>query len=147
MIGVIKLGMVGKALQNYLENKSTIELFSDNTRKNLGFIKEVKALIVFICVLTPHNEEKGFDLGYIEESCKSLIDGKTIAIKSTALPYTTEKLQKDFSNHKFLFNSEFLVKKTAPQDVQKLKRKIIGHTEENKNSAKMIFDILPDAPF
>jgi UDPglucose 6-dehydrogenase len=146
-IGIIGVGMVGGAVKNYFETKEITPFIYDKGKRE-GSMEEVnKAELIFLCVPTPHLQDSGFDLSYVEESCKNLIDGKIIVIKSTVLPGTTEKLQKDFPHHKFLFNPEFLVEKTAFEDMLNPERQIIGYTEESKDLVKMVLDILPDAPF
>ncbi|GAI10197.1 unnamed protein product [marine sediment metagenome] len=116
-IGVCGVGMVGGALKNYFEKKGIKPLLYDKG-KNLGSIKEVnQADIIFICVPTPFDKEKGFDLSFIEAACQNISGGKIVVIKSTVLPGTTEKLQKKYPQHKFLFNPEFLSEATADFDI------------------------------
>ncbi len=163
-IGIVGVGMVGGALKNYFEKKNGFELFLYDKGKNLGSMEEInKADIVFVCVPTPYKEESGsvrqspegsrpmtgggFDLSYVKETCQELKGNKTIIIKSTVLPGTTEKLQKEFSQHKFLFNPEFLVEAKAEETMEKPDRQIMGYTEESESIAQKIMDFLPDAPY
>ncbi len=93
-IGVVGVGMVGEALKNYFEKKG-IKPFLYDKGKNLGSVEEVnQADVIFICVSTPFNKEKGFDLSFVEDVCHNITSEKIIVIKSTVLPGTTEKLQK-----------------------------------------------------
>jgi len=145
--GIVGVGMVGGALKNYFEKKE-IKPFLCDKGKNLGSIEEInQADIIFICVPTPFDKGKGFDLSFVEDACQNIKGEKTIVIKSTVLPGTTEKLQKEYAQHKFLFNPEFLTEITADQDMQYPDRQIIGYTQKSYNIAKDIMQILPLAPF
>ena len=146
-LGIVGVGMVGGALNCYFEKKE-IKPFLYDKGKNLGSVKEVnQADIIFVCVPTPFDKEKGFDSSFVEDVCRNISGEKIVIIKSTVLPGTTEKLQKKYAQHKFLFNPEFLTEFTADQDMQYPDRQIIGYTKESYNIAKDIMQILPLAPF
>ena len=146
-LGIMGVGMVGGALRYYFEKKGLNPLLYD-PGKNLGSLKEVNlADIIFICVPTPFNREKGFDLSFVEEACRGIEGKKIVVIKSTILPGTTETLQKKYPQHKFLFNPEFLTEATAKEDMEHPDRQILGYTKESRQVAKIVLGILPPAPF
>jgi len=146
-IGIMGLGMVGGALKRYFD-KAGCKVFFYDKGKNSGSIAEVnQADIVFICVPTPFDKGKGFDLSCVEDACSNISGDKTIVIKSTILPGTTEKLQKKYPQHKFLFNPEFLTEATADQDMNFPSRQIVGFTKQSEGAAKDIIGILPSAFF
>jgi len=146
-IGIIGVGTVGGALKRYFEKKR-VRLFLYDKDKKIGSVREVnQAEIVFICVPTPFDKEKGFDLSFIEDACGNISGEKIIVIKSTILPGTTEKLQKKYPQHRFLFNPEFLTEATAQENMDYPDRQIIGYTEQSKDLAESILEILPEAPF
>ena len=146
-LGICGVGMVGGALRKYFENKG-IKPFLYDKGKNLGSLEEVNQVeIIFICVPTPFNKDKGFDLSFVEEACSNIEGEKIVVIKSTVLPGTTEKLQKKYPQHKFLFNPEFLTELTADQDMNYPDRQIVGYTKQSYNVAGDIMQILPLAPF
>lgn len=147
-IGIIGIGMVGGALNYYFETAG-IETHIYDKYKHLGSIDEVNSTdIVFICVPTPYDDKKnGFDIYYVEDAVNNLAGEKIVVIKSTVLPGTTEKLQKKFDRHKFLFNPEFLVEKTARNDMCNPDRQIIGSTDKSSDIAENIMKLLPKAPF
>lgn len=146
-IGICGVGMVGGALKNYFEKEGN-KLFLYDKGKNIGSIEEVnRADIVFVCVPTPFDKEKGFDLSYVEDACSNISGNKTIVIKSTVLPGATEKLQEKYPQHKFLFNPEFLTELTAEQDMRYPDRQIIGYTKESCNIAGDILQILPSSSY
>ncbi len=147
--GIAGVGMVGGALEDYFKEREDVETFLYDKGKGIGSPDEIdKADIVFVCVPTPYKKEsKGFDLSYVEETCKNLTGNKAVVIKSTVLPGTTEKLQKDFPEHKFLFNPEFLVEAKAKETMERPDRQIIGYTKESKDVAERVMNLLPDAPY
>lgn len=146
-IGIVGVGMVGGALKDYFDKKG-LQTFVYDNGKNMGSMEEVnKADIIFVCVPTPFDKEKGFDLSYVREACSAITGEKIIVIKSTILPKTTENLQKEYSQHKFLFNPEFLTEATAGHDMDFPKRQIIGFTGKSKEVAARVLEMLPKAPF
>lgn len=148
-IGIVGVGMVGGALKDYFEKRGDVEIFLYDKGKNLGSMEEVnKADVVFVCVPTPYKEDLGgFNLSYVEETCQNLTTGKTVVIKSTVLPKTTENLQEKFPHHNFLFNPEFLVEAKAGETMEEPDRQIVGYTKESKDLAEGIMNLLPHAPY
>ena len=145
-IGIIGVGMVGGALQEYFQ-KQGIEPAVFDTGKKLGSLAEVnQADIIFICVPTPYNSDKGFDLSYIEDAFSNIQGSKIVVIKSTALPGTVEAFQEKYPQHKILNNPEFLTETTADQDMCYPDRQIVGYTRQSYNVAGDVMAILPLAP-
>jgi len=142
-LGIIGVGMVGGALAKVLPQPLLYDKY-----KKLGSLREInQAEIIFICVPTPYDKKKGFDLSYVEEAFKIIKGRKIIVIKSTVLPGTTEYFQRKYPRHKILFNPEFLTEITADQDMRYPDRQIVGYTQKSYNVAKDILQILPLAPF
>jgi UDPglucose 6-dehydrogenase len=142
-IGIIGVGMVGGALAKVLSRPYLYDKY-----KEIGSLKEInQADIIFICVPTPFDAKKGFDLSYVQDAFKLIKGSKIVVIKSTVLPGTTEMFQKKYPRHKILFNPEFLTEETADQDMRYPDRQIIGYTKKSYNVAKDILQILPLAPF
>jgi UDPglucose 6-dehydrogenase len=117
--------------------------------KKVGSLEEVnRADIIFIAVPTPFIEAKGYDDSAVKESVKNVRDGKTIVLKSTIMPRTSEKLQKLYPKKTILFNPEFLRAKTAKQDFLKPDRQIVGYAApKGRTAAKKVLSILPPAPY
>jgi UDPglucose 6-dehydrogenase len=147
--GIVGTGMVGGAMQRYLEKKEGVELFLYDKGKNQGSKEDInKAEIVFICVPTPYLKDgKGFDLSYVEETMDWLDGEKVVVIKSTVMPGTTDMLQQKYPHHKLLMNPEFLTEETADQDMLYPDRQIIGYTEKSQTVAGDVMQLLPLAPF
>jgi UDPglucose 6-dehydrogenase len=147
-IGIIGLGYVGGAVYEWFKTKpKTTELFLYDTGKDIGSMAEaVKADVIFVAVPTPFkNGNGGFDGSAVNETVRTVPDGKTIVIKSTILPGTTAKLQKQYPRKKILFNPEFLRAKTAVRDFIHPDRQVLGVTNESKSEAEFILSILPKA--
>lgn len=146
-IGIMGTGMVGGSLARYFKGKGVEPILYDPP-KNQGSRDEINLTdIIFLCVPTPYEESKGFDLSYVENALNVLGDGKIVVIKSTVLPGTTDKIQEKYPNLKILFNPEFLTEATADQDMNYPDRQIVGYTEKSHNVALDIMQILPLAPF
>lgn len=146
-IGIAGVGVVGSAVKNYFKTAG-FEIFLYDKGKKLGSAEEInKADVVFVCVPTPYLKNKGFDISYVKEVCKNLSGKKIVVIKSTVVPGTTEKMQKEFSQHKFLFNPEFLRESASAHDMKHPDRQIVGYTKKSRSVAKKILDILPSAPY
>jgi len=144
-ISIVGTGMVGGALQRYFENKPNYQLFLYDKGKNIGSIEEVnKADFIYICVPTPNKQ--GCDTSIVEEVISQITGEKVIIIKSTVTPGTTERLQRQYPQHRILFNPEFLTEYTADQDMRFPDRQIIGYTKESYPVAKDVIMQLPLAP-
>jgi len=146
-IGIMGVGMVGGSLKDYFKKQGR-EIFLYDPGKNLGSLSEInQADIFFICVPTPFNKEKGFDLSFVEAACRNIQRENIIVIKSTVIPGSTEKLQEKYPRHKFLFNPEFLTEATAREDMDHPVRQILGYTKQSRAIAEDVLRILPKAKF
>ena len=146
-IGIIGVGYVGGAVKRWFE-KEKYPLFLYDKYKKIGSIEDVnKADIIFICVPTPFTKKKGFDLSYVKDAVSIIKGKKIVVIKSTVWPGTTEMFQKKYPQHKFLFNPEFLVARTAIHDFLNPNRQVIGFTKISKSIARKILKILPKSPY
>ncbi|MEY4731254.1 MAG: hypothetical protein RL681_200 [Candidatus Parcubacteria bacterium] len=154
-VGIVGVGYVGGALRNWFEkNKEHYELFLYDTGKKLGSLREVnQADTVFVSVPTPFHMEavsgkSGYDDSAVVESLERIKDGKTVVIKSTIVPTSTERFQERFPEKTILFNPEFLRAKTANEDFLHPDRQIVGYANEaGKRAAGDVLRMLPEAPY
>ena len=154
-IGVIGLGWVGSQLSRYFEElkgyKRGADLFLYDTNEKKNFQDDVaKADVIFLTVPSPRNPKDGScDVSILESAVKDIKSktGKIIVIKSTVPPGTTEKFQKNYPKHQFLFNPEFLTESRAWEDMLRPDRQIVGFTDKSLDAAQMVLGILPKAPF
>jgi UDPglucose 6-dehydrogenase len=148
-VAIIGLGMVGGALNRFFETRGIVARLYDPPK---GFDDPSvlnEADVIFIAVPTPfHLDDVGFDDSFLHAAIRTIpLEGKTIVLKSTILPGTTERFQKEYPQHRFLFNPEFLREATVDKDMQSPDRQIVGFTKESQEHAQMVMDLLPQAPF
>lgn len=146
-VGIIGLGTVGGALWEWFKSQP-VELSLYDKFKQIGSLEEInQAEVVFICVPTPFVEGGGFDVSVVDEAVSSINGAKIVVVKSTVVPGTTECLQKQFPQHKFLMNPEFLREVSAVEDMIHPERQVIGYTKASQNLAQDILALLPPAPY
>lgn len=147
IIGIIAVGMVGGALQRFFVSTGNTIVVYDPPKEFTDAAALATCDYIFICVPTPYDEAKGgFDLSYVESAFQLIPEGKTVIIKSTVLPGTTEALQQKYPKLKLLFNPEFLTEETADQDMKFPDRQVVGYTKESFTVAGDVMQILPLAP-
>ncbi|PIT92575.1 MAG: hypothetical protein COU08_01780 [Candidatus Harrisonbacteria bacterium CG10_big_fil_rev_8_21_14_0_10_42_17] len=152
-VGVIGVGMVGDPLAKYFEEikgyKRGSDLFLFDTDPAKKYQDDInKAEIIFVAVPTPRNPENGMcNLSILEAAVESIPGEKIVVLKSTIVPGTTEKFQKAFPQHKFLFNPEFLTEIMAWEDMMRPFSQIVGFTEKSREEAHMVLSLLPKATF
>ena len=151
-IGIMGVGMVGGTLARYFSEVKNLRrgegLFLYDADPKKGFTDDVNSAdVIFICVPTPPGKNGGADLSILESALASLQGEKTVVIKSTVPPGTTERYQKKFSHLSLLFSPEFLTESRAWEDMLRPDRQIVGHTEHSKNQAGPILTMLPQAFF
>ena len=147
-IGIIGVGVVGGALRAFLEKDGLRPLLYDPGR-GLGSLADVdSADLVFACVPTPYRAGTGFDADALYETVAGLSGSKTIVIKSTVLPGTTDGLQDRYPQHRFLFNPEFLRESSAVEDFLRPDRQIVGFARQwHRPAAEAVLRLLPRAPY
>lgn len=150
VIGFIGQGFIGKNYADDFENRGfTVVRYARGGEFAQNKAKLPECDIVFIAVPTP-STPKGFDYSIVRDVLSLVGKGKIAVIKSTVLPGTTEKLQKQFPRI-FLFHSpEFLRERTASFDAAHPDRNIIGIPKDTalyRRKAKEVMRVLPKAPF
>ncbi|HXH22842.1 MAG TPA: hypothetical protein VNN10_12520 [Dehalococcoidia bacterium] len=147
-IGIIGVGVVGGALRAYLESRGIKPLLYD-PGLGLGSAIEVDAAdLVFACVPTPYQPGSGFDDSIMRGAIAALSGSKTIVIKSTVLPGTTDSIQGDYPQHRILFNPEFLRENSALEDFVRPDRQIVGYARRwDAETARAVLRLLPRASF
>ena len=147
-IGIIGVGILGGTIGKYFDSERYPVFFYDKFKK-IGSIGEVnKAEIIFICVPTPRGTDNKCDTSIVEEAVGYIGDaGKTIVIKSTVPPFTTDALQSNYSDHFLLFNPEFLKARSAYTDFRNPTFQLVGYTSRSEPAAQAVKEILPPARF
>jgi len=148
-IAIMGLGMVGGALARYFEMKN-MDVGVFDPPKGVSDISVLDdADVVFVAVPTPYYmDDRGFDDSFIRRAIETIPgEGKTIVLKSTILPGTTDRMQEMYPMHRILINPEFLTQTTVDQDMQLPNRQIVGYTPESRKDAELVMGMLPRAPF
>lgn len=150
IIGFIGQGYIGKNYADDFEARgydvvrySLEEPFVQNKEKISG------CDIVFIAVPTPTTPE-GFDDSIVRSALVLVGEGKVAVIKSTIIPGSTKKIQKDNPKITLLVSPEFLSEATAAHDAANPFSNIVGmpvDDEEHRAAAQRVHEILPKAPF
>jgi nucleotide sugar dehydrogenase len=150
VIGFIGQGFIGKNYADDFEERG-FEIIryaiSEPYNSNKEKIKECD--IVFIAVPTPTTPE-GFDSSIVEGVLSLVGEGKIAVIKSTIIPGTTKRIQKENQHCTILYSPEFLSEATAREDAKNPFSNIVGMPEKNsryEEAAAQVHSILPKAPF
>lgn len=150
LIGFIGQGFIGKNYADDFEHRGyRVVRYTRGPKfsKNKDKIKECG--MVFIAVPTP-TTPAGFDYSIVREVLPLVGKGKTAVIKSTILPGTTEKLQKEFPDIFVLHSPEFLRERSAAYDAAHPDRTIVGipkDSAEFRKKAADVLAVLPKAPY
>jgi UDPglucose 6-dehydrogenase len=148
-IAIMGTGMVGGALDRYFKTQN-VQAGLFDPPKGLSDIEVLRgADVIFLAVPTPYYlDGSGFDDSFMRAAIEAIpVPGKTLVLKSTITPGTTEKFQALYPQHRVLFNPEFLTETTADFDMQFPKRQIVGYTPESRRDAELVMGLLPRAPF
>ncbi len=135
-LGIIGYGYVGQAVANGFnkasEGKDTIRYY-DKYKDSLSLEEVVKkSEFIFVCLPTPMKaDESGIDLTIINGSIAEITkytnnSDKIIVIKSTVIPGTTNRLEKEHPKSQFAFNPEFLTEANFLEDFLNADRTVIG---------------------
>jgi UDPglucose 6-dehydrogenase len=149
-IGIIGQGFVGNAVYQKFKkyyNISTYDL--DSSKSNSSEQKTLDNEIVFICLPTPMDEVGRCNTSIVEYAVKRCFEfgvTKTVVIKSTIPPGTTETLNKKFPSLQIVFNPEFLTERNAIEDYNNQNRIILGGPRPSTTNLKRIFSkVFPKA--
>ena len=143
-IGVIGQGFVGTAIREGFKNFVDIETydkFKQSTCNSLEQLSE-KAKIIFVCLPTPMKKSGECDLSIVSDTIYKLdsFNNNNIAvIKSTVLPGTTEKFNKECKNLQVIFNPEFLTEANFIEDFKNQNRVIIGGPRPATTKVKNLY--------
>jgi len=151
-IGIIGIGMVGTPLMEWLtENrgyKRGVDLFCYDIDSRKSCEDDVNlADVIFICVPTPPNPDGSCNTSIVRTAIRMIEGPKTVVIKSTVPPRTTEIFQIRYPDKKFIFYPEFLTESQAGADFIHPDRQILGVTSKSLGETGEILLQLPLALF
>jgi UDPglucose 6-dehydrogenase len=140
-VGIIGNGFVGESIAFAFSPTTIIKIYDVNPLKKTHELNEVHSCdFVFVCVPTPMDLYGKQDLSYIEDVFKFASSKPIYIIKSTVLPGTTGRLQKEYPNFKIIFSPEFLTERTAKLDMLTQSRIILGGSNEITTKVERIFN-------
>jgi UDPglucose 6-dehydrogenase len=116
-VGVIGVGAVGSACRKGFELLGH-EVKVHDPRLNTVIDNVVDTDIVYVCVPTPESEDGSCDLSIVRKTIhdlEKLAYAGVVALKSTSVPGTTEKLISE-TNLRLCFVPEFLRERSAVED-------------------------------
>jgi UDPglucose 6-dehydrogenase len=130
-LGVIGKGTVGSAVYDGLQQLDHRMCFFDPAVATSRFEHVLDTECVFICVPTDQNAGGDCDVGIVESVIKQLSQHNysgLVAIKSTVIPGTTDRLGQQYKNLKICNVPEFLRARFALEDFVDQDVLVIGST-------------------
>ena len=134
MIVIIGQGFVGNAIYQKFKNYFDVHTYDlDESKSNDTKENVIHQQYLFLCLPTPMNTDGSCNVDIIErelENIDLIADNhevvKTVVIKSTISPGTTEKWNKKYEALNIVFNPEFLTEANAVEDFNNQNRIILG---------------------
>ena len=156
MIGIVGQGFVGNAVYQRWKKYYDIQTYDLDENKSTSSFHNLVMMCdtIFVCLPTPMKKSGECDLDILNSSLFDIntlteFEGKgnkTIIIKSTIPPGTTEQLNKDYKYLNILFNPEFLTERNAEEDYNNQNRIIIGGPRPQSTEVVRLFSkVFPKA--
>lgn len=146
-IGIIGQGFVGNAIyQKFSKYYDILTYDLDESKCNSTKDKVLNQEIIFICLPTPMNKDGSCNVDIISKELDNLdllADNyetiKTIVVKSTIPPGTTDRWNKQFNSLDIVFNPEFLTEANAVDDFETQTRIILGGSIKSTTLLKQLY--------
>ncbi len=146
-IGIIGQGFVGNAIyQKFSKYYDVLTYDLDESKSNSTKDKVLNQEIVFMCLPTPMNKDGSCNVDIIErelENIDLIADNqeilKTVVVKSTIPPGTTDKWNKKYESLDIVFNPEFLTEANAVDDFENQSKIILGGSKESTTKLKQLY--------
>ena len=143
-IGIVGQGFVGTAVHEGLKQYFKIETFDIAKECTCISLEQLskKSDVVFVCLPTPMEKNGTCHLDIVENTLSTLEaigECKTIVVKSTIPPGTTEKWNKKYKYIQIVFNPEFLTEANSIEDFKNQNRIIIGGPRPATTKVRRIF--------
>ena len=147
-IGIVGQGYVGTAVKTVFEKHYKCNTFDIKQECNCDTLQELvtKSEVIFVCVPTPMNKDGSCDITIVQSVIYSISfhteDRKTIIIKSTVSPGTTEKLNEEYPQFDIVFNPEFLTEANFIEDFKNQSRIIIGGVRPATTELRQVYSVV-----
>jgi nucleotide sugar dehydrogenase len=131
-IGIWGKGIVGTATGFLFETKPEFKLFYYDKYKEVGDPKILldNCDIIFLCLPTPMNKNGSVNLDYLENTLEEINKlekyRKTLIIRSTVPPCSTDMFQTQYPKFTFMHCPEFLTEANSLRDIKRATRVMIG---------------------
>ena len=155
MIGIIGQGFVGNSVYQKFKNYYDVLTNDLDDTKSTSTIENMVPMCttIFICLPTPMKSDGKCDVSILEKVLSRidlLADNyetqRTIVIKSTIPPGTTEEFNKRYKSLDIVFNPEFLTERNAVKDYENQNRIILGGPRPATTELKQVFSkVFPKA--
>ena len=153
-IGIVGQGYVGTAVRAIFEKHYDVFTFDlDKDKSSCNSISELvgNTDIIFVCVPTPMNKDGSCNTDIVEDVIEKINfagkDDMIVAIKSTVLPGTTNKLNKKYNYLSIVFNPEFLTEANFIEDFKNQNRIIIGGPRPATTKLRQVYSLVfPNVP-
>jgi len=141
-VGIIGNGFVGEAQAFAFSPVSNVKIYDVDPLKSTHTLNETHdSDFVFVCVPTPMYPDGNQNLNFVEEVFKYANKKPIYILKSTVLPGTTEKLNKNYSQFKIVFSPEFLTERTSKLDMLTQNRIILGGEKTLTSHVRKIYEL------
>jgi len=136
-IGIIGVGVVGKAIKNGFESTHEIFLHDPKLGTNIENVTD-NTNFSYIAVPTPSNPKTGeCDISIVESVLDKIPDGHKVIIKSTVIPGSTKYLQNKYPKLVIGCSPEFLRSSTSENDFKNQDILVVG--SEDSKLAEEVF--------
>ena len=145
MIGIIGQGFVGNAVYQKFKDHYDVLTYDKYKSEHNSTLRNLtlNSNYIFVCLPTPMNPDGSCNTDIIEEVLEQVNEitdiEKTIVLKSTVTPKTTERLNLQYEFLNIVFNPEFLTERNAVQDYENQDRIILGGDRPYTTDLKQIF--------
>ena len=158
MIGIVGQGFVGNAVYQKFKNYYDVLTHDKDDTKSTSTLGNMVHLcdIIFLCLPTPMKSDGSCDVSILENVLQEIdlisdnyefgVTKRTIVIKSTISPGTTQKWNNKYESLRLVFNPEFLTERNAVKDYENQNRIILGGPRPATTELKQIFSkVFPKA--
>jgi len=155
MIGIVGQGFVGNAVYQKFKKYYDVLTNDLDENKSTSTIDNLIRLCdtIFLCLPTPMKPSGECDVSILEDVLHNidlitdnLETRRTVVIKSTIPPGTTEKFNSRYESLNIVFNPEFLTERNAVSDYENQNRIILGGPRPTTTELKQIFSkVFPKA--
>ena len=148
MIGIVGQGFVGNAVYQKFKNYYDVLTYDLDESKSNSDLENIvmKSNFIFLCLPTPMKSNGSCDISILRtvlDEIYLLSDNfevkRTVVIKSTITPGTTNKFNEYYESIDIVFNPEFLTERNAVSDYENQNRIILGGPRPATTELKQVF--------